>query len=55
MQAMFVITGTSRGIGAALARRIVLDGHTVLGVSRAKPDPLPPGDYHHLGHDLTRT
>ena len=55
MPALFVITGTSRGIGAALALRIVQDGHTVLGVSRAKPDPLPPGDYHHQGFDLTRT
>ena len=55
MPALFVITGTSRGIGAALALRIVQDGHTVLGVSRAQPDPLPPGDYHHLGFDLTRT
>jgi len=55
MHALFVITGTSRGIGAALARRIVQDGHTVLGVSRAQPEPLPPGHYHHLPFDLTRT
>lgn len=55
MQALFVITGTSRGIGAALARRTVQEGHTVLGVSRAAPDPLPPGDYRHLPFDLTQT
>jgi benzil reductase ((S)-benzoin forming) len=54
-RAFFVITGTSRGIGEALARRVAQEGHTVLGVSRAAPDPLPPGDYHHLPFDLTRT
>ena len=51
----FLITGASRGIGKALARRLLDDGHTVLGVSRAAPDPAPSGDCHHLGFDLTRT
>lgn len=54
-KAFFLITGTSRGIGEALARRALQDGHTVLGVSRAEPDPLPSRDYHHLPFDLTRT
>jgi len=52
---LFLVTGTSRGIGAALARRLAREGHTILGVSRAAPEPLPPGDYHHLSFDLTRT
>jgi len=50
----FLVTGTSRGIGEALARRLLDEGHTVLGVSRRAPDPLPAGDYRHLSMDLTQ-
>ena len=54
-RALFLVTGTSRGIGDALARRLLRDGHTVLGVSRREPDPPPSGSYHHVSFDLTRT
>lgn len=54
-QALFIITGASRGIGEALARRLLEEGHAVLGVSRREPDPLPSGSYHHLRLDLTET
>jgi benzil reductase ((S)-benzoin forming) len=54
-RALFVVTGTSRGIGDALARRLLQEGHAVLGVARKEPEPPPQGDYHHLPFDLTRT
>jgi len=51
----YLITGTSRGIGEALARRLVADGHTVLGVSRSRPQALDNAGYHHLAFDLSDT
>jgi benzil reductase ((S)-benzoin forming) len=35
MTALIVITGASRGIGAALARRAVAEGHRVLAIARS--------------------
>jgi len=35
MPALLIITGTTRGIGAALARRAVAAGHRVVGLSRS--------------------
>ncbi|MGD8405246.1 MAG: SDR family NAD(P)-dependent oxidoreductase [Anaerolineales bacterium] len=49
----FLITGTSRGIGAALAQRILEEGHTVLGVSRGQSNTLKSPKYHHLSFDLS--
>jgi len=49
----FVITGTSRGIGEALARRILTEGDTVLGVARSQSDSIQSDNYHHLSFDLT--
>ena len=51
----FLITGTSRGIGAALAQKILEEGHTVLGVSRNRADTLKSPKYHHLSFDLSDT
>lgn len=51
----FLITGTSRGIGEALAKKILEKGHTVLGVSRNRSEILKSKQYHHLSFDLTDT
>lgn len=51
----FLITGTSKGIGAALARKILREGNTVLGISRNRPDAITAKGYHHLSFDLTDT
>jgi len=51
----FLITGTSRGIGAALAQKILEEGHTVLGVSRNQADTLKSPKYHHISFDLRNT
>ena len=51
----FLITGTSRGIGRALAQKISEKGHTVLGVSRSRSDTLKSTKYFHLEFDLTDT
>ena len=48
----YLITGTSRGIGEALARKLLIQGHTVLGVSRNRPGELNSDAYHHLTYDL---
>jgi len=51
----YLITGTSRGIGEALARRLLAQGHTVVGVARNRPDSLDSARYHHVTFDLTET
>ncbi len=51
----FLITGTSRGIGEALAQKILEEGHTVLGVSRNRSEALKSSAYHHLAFDLSDT
>jgi benzil reductase ((S)-benzoin forming) len=53
--ALFLITGTSRGIGHALARKVAQEGHSVLGIARTAPDPPHPSIYHHLAVDLGHT
>jgi benzil reductase ((S)-benzoin forming) len=53
--ALFVITGTSRGIGDALARNLLQQGHSVVGVSRSGHDLTGSANFHHLPFDLTRT
>lgn len=49
----FLITGTSRGIGEALAYKLLTEGHTVLGVSRSRSERLNSDRYSHLPFDLT--
>jgi len=51
----YLITGTSRGIGEALAKKILEEGHTVLGVARSQSDEIESGNYYHLSFDLTET
>jgi benzil reductase ((S)-benzoin forming) len=51
----FLITGTSRGIGEALAQKLLETGNTVLGVSRNRSDTLKSKNYYHLSFDLTET
>lgn len=46
-----VVTGTSSGIGAALAERLLEDGWTVVGISRRNVD-LGHAGYEHLVLDL---
>lgn len=36
----FIITGTSRGIGAALAENVLTDSHSLLGISRSENPTL---------------
>lgn len=52
---LFVITGTSRGIGEAMARRFLAEGHMVLGISRSQPTKINTPDYSHLTLDLSDT
>jgi NAD(P)-dependent dehydrogenase (short-subunit alcohol dehydrogenase family) len=48
-----VITGTARGLGAAIAARAVAHGARVVGVSRSPSSVgLPQDSYVHLQHDL---
>jgi benzil reductase ((S)-benzoin forming) len=51
----YLITGTSRGIGEALANTLLEKGNTVLGVSRDRSDILNSTKYYHLSFDLTDT
>lgn len=51
----FLITGTSRGIGEALARNLLDKGNTVLGVSRNRPATLDSTKFQHLAYDLSDT
>jgi len=51
----FLITGTSKGIGEALAQKVLQEGNTVLGISRNQPDTLKSNNYHHLSQDLADT
>ncbi len=51
----FLITGTSKGIGEALAQKILQERNIVLGVSRKKSDTLRSENYYHLSFDLTQT
>jgi benzil reductase ((S)-benzoin forming) len=51
----FLITGTSRGIGEALAQDLLEKGNTVLGVARGRMEELKSPRYHHLSFDLADT
>jgi len=51
----FLITGTSKGIGESLAKKVLEEGNTVLGISRNRSDTLNSTKYYHLSFDLTET
>ncbi|HEY2396837.1 MAG TPA: SDR family NAD(P)-dependent oxidoreductase [Rudaea sp.] len=46
-----IVTGTSSGLGAAIAQALLAEGWTVIGMSRRKTDFSAPG-YRHLEIDL---
>lgn len=55
MPSMYIITGTSRGIGLAVAGHLLASGHRVFGVSRT-PSPLAGTDgFEDVRGDLTGT
>ena len=39
-QHLFIVTGSSRGLGAALVAQLLQPGHTVLGLARRQNDTL---------------
>jgi benzil reductase ((S)-benzoin forming) len=51
----YLITGTSKGIGEALAKYLLEKDNTVLGIARSHPDALKSSRYHHLPFDLADT
>lgn len=52
----FIITGTSRGIGEQLAKKILEDGNHVYGISRSKSDKLERfAHFKHVQFDLRCT
>ncbi len=55
MSAFFLITGTSRGVGEALAQKALSQGDTVFGVARTRSESITASNYHHLPFDLTHT
>ncbi len=51
---LVLITGTSRGIGRAIAERFLREGHRVVGIDRSEAGISHP-DYTHYVRDITRT
>jgi len=49
---LFLVTGTSRGIGEALAHALIERGNVVLGVARHRPASLHSPRYQHEDGDL---
>ena len=47
-----IITGTSKGIGNALAKLYLDEGHTIIGCSKSKPN-ITHTNYHHYAIDAT--
>ncbi len=56
MSDLVVVTGTSGGLGQAIAERLVTDGYLVVGIARRPVSPASVGadenSYHHLEFDL---
>lgn len=52
----FIITGTSKGIGEQLAKRLLDDGHFVYGIARGQSEALADNPkYTHYCFDLSKT
>lgn len=51
----YLITGTSKGIGEAVAKVLLDRGNIVLGIARGHSDRLKSGNYYHLSYDLADT
>ncbi|MCI5539611.1 SDR family NAD(P)-dependent oxidoreductase [Campylobacter lanienae] len=47
-----IITGTSKGIGNALAKLYLDEGHTIIGCSKSKSN-ITHTNYHHYAIDAT--
>ncbi|PTT80080.1 short-chain dehydrogenase, partial [Pelomonas sp. HMWF004] len=39
---LYIVTGSSRGLGAALMQQLAQPGHTVIGMARGHNPALPP-------------
>src|SRR4051794_8813778 len=46
-----IVTGTSTGIGEAVARQLLEDGWSVIGIAR-RPSPFAHERYRHVAYDL---
>lgn len=53
MTRVAIVTGTSAGIGEAVARALLGRDWTVVGIAR-RPSPLTHAGYHHVAFDLAR-
>ena len=51
-QRKLLVTGCSRGIGLAITRRLLADGHLVVGISRARPE-IDAAGFTHVKLDLS--
>jgi 3-oxoacyl-[acyl-carrier protein] reductase len=48
MAQISLVTGASKGIGLAIAKRLADDGQTVVGIARSDPDEPFPGHYYKI-------
>jgi len=55
LKGYFIITGTSKGIGEALAIALLEDNHQVFGISRSQSTLAAYENYHHEQFDLGDT
>ena len=51
-QRKLLVTGCSRGIGLAITRQLLADGHQVVGISRARPE-IDAAGFTHVKLDLS--
>lgn len=50
---LFIITGSSKGLGASLLNQTLEEGHLVISISRSKALKHP--NHIHIGHDLSKS
>ena len=51
---LIVISGTSSGLGKKLSLFFLMEGYSVLGISRKKPNFLKFKNYHHINCDISK-